>query len=196
MTNLTVKEEKQINWEGHPASITTNQDNDEIRPTMLGVYTGGSYVAKAYINLNQNLTEIPLEACTINHFSTVPNIDLINTSNNLSQYLCLTMNKTYDLGGAHYSNLLKSIDFYLNCTNQTQCSASPDVNVIVQESFVNPGDNKTPWISYYSFFPSLYSNSTLRHEIYDLRQSVLEEDRSVVPLQNAKSTTSGFQVTR
>ena len=74
-----------------------------------------------YSNLHTNNssvanTSIPLENCTADHFSTIPNVYTKFSRLGMSNWLCFPLNETYEIGGSwDVSNTYKALLIQANC---------------------------------------------------------------------------------
>jgi hypothetical protein len=74
--------------------------------------------------------DIPLEKCTIEHWSGIDNIENLFTRVGMDTWLCLPVNQTFNVSGKYISTTQRSIDITVSkCNNATDPSrpcATPD----------------------------------------------------------------------
>ena len=197
-TTIVSTSQAKVDLEPPMINISTNMQDYKYFPYMLalGYYqdihynSTGSAVAEhrthtgAYSNPNRTLTQVPiaLETCTTEHFKVVPNINTMQHTWGISNWMCLPLNQTWEIGGDYeLSALYKSIQVNLTCTysqNNVDCGY---YKLYTLNSFINPIDPVNPSTYYISQDTVLLKNQSYYMYGSKLDQNILESDESITP---------------
>lgn len=147
----------------------------------------------AYSSPNRTLFQqtITLEPCTAAHFAVVPNITTLQYSWGISNWMCLPLNKIWEIGGDfELSSLYKTLQVNLSCVfaqNYVDCGY---YKLYTLNSFINPLDPVSPSTYYISQDTILLKAQSYYMFSSKLDQNVLRSDESVTPAVELNITTS------
>lgn len=147
----------------------------------------------AYSSANRTLTQHPivLEPCTAAHFAVVPNIETMQYTWGISYWMCLPLNKTWEIGGDYeLSSLYKSIQLNLSCTYSQNFVDCGYYKLYTLNSFINPTDPISPSTYYISQDTVLVKNQSYYMYGSKLDQNILVSDESITPTVMLNTTTS------
>ena len=122
-----------------------SQFNNSNTPFTITAYsdriTGG--VAQNRTDFNKT---IPLESCTIDHFSSFERIRQKFHKWNAGQWLCLPINRTFDIEGSWYlDGKYQSINVLFQCHgNCTRLSDGINIDFYTLSSVANPHNGSEP----------------------------------------------------
>ena len=172
----------------HPTTtISTFQNDSTLSPYMMAVRhdTNGcfemfppslqyyTYFDLRTSNPQRTVENVPLETCTAQHFSKIPQMTQVN----LSSWWCLPLNRQFKIGGFYeISNVEQSMAFNFTCKKSCYSNSCGNLHTYQLGSFINPHNNTHP-IEYYLDRNSMeLTNNTIKQYYTSIDENILETD--------------------